>query len=403
MKRLLPLALILSLAGNGLLLAKWLRPASAAVPSTASPANAAVDDRAGQAEAPATDKAAGVRLWAALGRPEPKAFLARLTEAGFPPAVARSLVRWQILESFRPRRDAIVAADPADPLRSSVFSREASRQLTAITFEQSEALLAALGPDMGLQEDRTSYNRHYYGFLPSEKAVKVATLAAEYDALRSQIYAETSGGFSMAQNRDKLALIEKEFRRDLAATLTPAELELYDLNRSNTATRLRVMLDLFAPTEAEFRAVFAAQQEFDQKYSNVSFASMDPSQREQRNKDQQALQQKIGQSLGEERYKEYQRGQDISYRVASQIVDHFNLPKENAVAVHALRTEFEQHRMKIMGDGTAYPTVESKNEAQQAALRETTAKLDALLTPAGAAAFMESGGYWLRSTVTVRR
>lgn len=401
MKHLTTVILLFSLGANAVLLAKWLRTdpstTASAVQATAGRARAADAQQNTTAEQAGAGATVDPQLWSSLQQSEPKQFLARLTAAGFPPDVARSLVRWQILEGFRPRRDAIVAADPIDPLRSGVFSRQASKALLAISREQSDALRAALGSDIGPQDDRTAYNRHYYGFLPPEKGAKVASLVSEYDSLRSQIYNE-AGNAMMPEDSEKLSLLEKEMRNDLAAALTPAELELYDLHRSQTAQSLRFTTDLFAPTEAEFRSIFALQNELTQKYGS-SYSRLDPEQRSQRMKDQQAMNQKIKQALGEARYTEYERAQDFGYRAATQIAQHFNLPAENAVAVHQLRNDYQQQNMTIMRDGANYPTIESKKEAQGALIKESTEKLNTLLTPAGAAAYRDSAGYWLRPSV----
>ncbi|MFT3868369.1 MAG: hypothetical protein QM715_07715 [Nibricoccus sp.] len=404
MKHILTAVLLLSLGANAVLMAKWLRTDSSDTANSSSIRDGrtqATHVRQNATQGP-TEVGGKVdtQLWSSLQQSEPKQFLARLTEAGFPYDVARSLVRWRILENFRPRRDAIVAADPIDPLRNGVFSREASKALVAISREQTDALRAALGSDIGLQEDRTVYNRHYYGFLPPEKGAKVASLVAEYDSLRSQVYTE-AGNAMLPEDREKLALLEKEMRNDIAAALTPAELELYDLHRSQTAQSLRFTMDLFAPTEAEFRAVFALQNELNQKYG-FGTARLDPEQRNQRMKDQQAVNQKIKQALGDARYAEYERGQDFGYRAATQIVQHFNLPAENAVAVHQLRNDYQQKVMSIMKDGTNYPTTESKTEAQNTLIKESAEKLNTLLTPSGAAAYRESAGYWLRPLMISR-
>lgn len=401
MKNITTAILLLSLGANAVLLAKWLKtdPAVTAI----STRNTSGQSRAGDAQRnTAADQSGGnakvdPQFWSSLQQSEPKQFLARLIDAGFPPDVARSLVRWRILESFRPRRDAIVAADPIDPLRSGVFSREASRALVAISREQTDALRAALGSDIGLQDDRTAYNRHYYGFLPPEKGAKVASLVAEYDSLRSQIYSEARN-VMLPDDTEKLSLLEKEMRNDIAAALTPAELELYDLYRSQTAQSLRFTTDLFSPTEAEFRSIFALQNELTQKYGS-SYGRLDPDQRNQRIKDQQAVNQKIKQALGDARYTEYERAQDFGYRAAAQIAEHFNLPAENAVAVHQLRNDYQQQVMTIMRDGTNYPTPETKTEAQAALIKTSTEKLNTLLTPAGAAAYRDSAGYWLRPSL----
>ena len=138
---------------------------------------------------------------------------------------------------------------------------------------QSNLLKQLLGPDgVPGSEEAQAYQHRQFGDLPRGKAERLQSIVHDYSDLRNQVFM-TANGVMVPEDREKLAILEKEQRADLEAVLTPQELENYELRSSATANTLRSQLSLFSPTEDEFRAIFKVQQAFDEKYGAANAIS----------------------------------------------------------------------------------------------------------------------------------
>src|SRR5262249_43095041 len=123
--------------------------------------------------------------------------------------------------------------------------------------------------------------------------------------------------------------IDRELRSALAAVLSPAELEEYDLRSSNTGRSMRSDLIAFNPTEEEFRAIFKLRQAFDEQFNNFYGPGM-PSQEQmrQRSDAQNLLNDQIKPLLGSDRGADYERAINYDYRRASQLIARLELPAD---------------------------------------------------------------------------
>jgi hypothetical protein len=390
----LPLLIAASVVANAALLALVLtRPAAAPSASTSTtPAHRS------QPAAPSSPPAVNPRLWTELAADpaDLPGFVARLRAAGFPSSVVRALVVAQIREDYAARRRALTgnAGDtpfwknnqPTDPK-----VRAALRELN----REAEAKISQLlgGPD----PDRNLYlsllDRRTIGDLPPEKAAQLTTIKRDYEEMRSEIYDAFRGGTMLPEDRAKLALLEKEQRADLALVLTPQELEDYDLRASNTASQMRYSLSAFAPTEAEFRAIFKLQQAFDTQLGSMN-AGMTPEQMRARQEGQKALNEQIKAALGPERGADYERANDFSYRQAALVAERLNLPATTANTLWAAKTDFEQRRTALYADASLSP--EARRAQTTALQQEALAKVNSLLTARGAEIYQQNGGFWVQ-------
>ena len=113
----------------------------------------------------------------------------------------------------------------------------------------------------------------------------------------------------------------------IAAVLTPEEFVDYQLRLSETATKLRFALDTFGPNEQEFRAIFRLQKEFDDEFgflfsssghgNGIGPVDTGPADygvtQEKHAEASKALNEKIKNALGEQRFLDHQRSQDAEY------------------------------------------------------------------------------------------
>lgn len=210
------------------------------------------------------------------------------------------------------------------------------------------------------------------------------------DDIRSQ-----SGGLLLATDRETLALLDQECRKDVAAILTAEELERYDLQTSATARTLRARLATFAPSETEFRALFRLQRDFDERFGSPNGTTDDAAQRD-RAAAEAELNARIKTALGDSRYAEYRLQQHPGYRVAARIAERFGLPSKRAAEVHALSLAVQTKLQSLRADATLNAT--TAKEALAKLARETDERLESLLGSDGAELYKRtSSGAWLRA------
>jgi hypothetical protein len=96
-----------------------------------------------------------------------------------------------------------------------------------------------------------------YDFLPVEKQRLLAQIDVDYGEVAASIQLGDKVPVLRA-DEDRFRLLADEKRKDVLAALTPEERSEYDLRFSPAATVLRSRLTPAAPTEDEYRIVYAA-------------------------------------------------------------------------------------------------------------------------------------------------
>jgi hypothetical protein len=389
MKLLLPL-LALSLVANAVLaLGPWRQRAPTQPPGRA-PTRSAESPAKAQASASRSDVAevraaisAHPSLASAISSRNPKQLLAALREAGFPDRIARVMVfaeaqeadMTEIVAAFRRQAEA-----PFWRLGEEQFRiQEAFREVGQKSRERlREAFDGKVPADLyGFGQDLSRYR-----FLPAEKAAAVARIDADYFAMAIESRSDQPG--PGRNDPGVLKLLDQERRADLAQILTPAELELHDLHLSSAAESLRQNLVGFQPTEAEFRAMYAVRRSIDEASGRpvglpgMGFISWASNENE-----------KYRAALSPERFAEFQRAQDGTYRAAQEIVRHFRLAPEAANQAYDLQRAYQG----MMQDRAATGTPEARRALAQKA-REDFAKV---LGSQGAQAYFSTAGRWIGS------
>jgi hypothetical protein len=278
------------------------------------------------------------------------------------------------------------------------YTREERAELRQLASSLREQILDVLGPQ-GF--DSTSPYSQRYAFLSPETAAKLVDLDRDYGEMRQEINQE-SERFKVASDADKLKFLEHERRKDLEATLTPAELEAYNLRFSPAAYTLRNRLAKIDLTEAEYRDLYDLQQAFYNTQSDTALArplanqKLTPDQIAQlqaRAKDYSTLNQEIRQTLGEERYALYQRASDSDYRQLQAAADRFNLPAEKIDQVYGYRDATSVAAQRIAADPALTP--DQKKQALVSLAAQTRQQISAALGDEVAVAYLDKNMKWL--------
>lgn len=343
----------------------------------------------------ASRDAAGGRpgsFWASLDRSDPRAVLASLRAAGWPEDDVRTVVSALVRERYKDRIEAAQRSDVDQPYwktREMGFGGPAYAERIALWRELDTEITNLLGPEP-LDPLNAARMRQHYGPMDDETLAALQRLERDYGDLVAQARS-SSWGPPMPWDRDAVAFVEAERRRDLEALLSPEELQLYDLHTSSTAHNLRRQLAGFNATESEFRALFALQQQFDQQYNPTSGAGT-AENRSAAEKARSEMVEQIKSTLGETRFAEYERATDAGFQAALSVTSRLNLPAESATTAYTLAQDTRAAVKALNRDESLTPV--DRAAAMGRLLQEANAQLDTLLTTSGAAVFRTRSNPW---------
>lgn len=296
-----------------------------------------------------------VPRWSSFAAGDLSTLVANLRAAGFSPMIIRAIVSAQIESRFRDRMNALIGTvgetpfwkpDPMGTLSSSKLYAEYNQ----IYRERAALMRQLLGSDALADPatDVTAAQRRQFGDIPKNKVDLVQRIADDYAEMTSQVQSGTQG-IVLPADREKLALLAREKHADLAAILTPEELEGYEMRTSTVTMRLRQALTLMDANEEEFRTIFRAQQPLtDVLYPTGGTMSADAAQ--QRTAAQKTLAETLKAALGEARYAEYVRANDYEYQSLVRIAQRENLPADRINAVYGLRETVAKESGRIYDD-----------------------------------------------------
>lgn len=404
MKPIVALLLCASLAANALW---WTRRAddSARKPE---PAIAAADNPTGAPEteisresSPAYALAHAVvpLKWADLPVGDLQALADFLRERGVPPHIVRGIIAHYVDEEYNEKRKALSAqSSPAGYWENSSNSGPEAMALRAelrnLARERNDRLNALVGQVEPVFDPQfLSYIRQRYGNLPTSKVMDLQAIERDYNELQSQVR-QASQGVLLAEDREALALIEQERRKDLMAILTPEEYEEFEFRSSNTGSQLRRNLDMMQPTEEEFRTIFRLQRPFDEKYLSSS-APRTPTAFAERQAAERELIAAVKAALGPERGADYEKSRDYSFVHAHSVAKNLGLPKETGDRLWTLQREGMQKFGTVATDASASPAERGRLQLEyvQSLRTAIAAEIGAENLPS----YEQGGGGWLRS------
>lgn len=340
------------------------------------------------------------KTWASLNPGDLHSLVARLRAAGFPPATIRAIINAQVNDQLRSKfvemsahletkpfwaTDGVIVGYN-DPKALALF-REMGR-------ESNRLLKDALGPDFPDTNSETSdYQRRRFGDLPKDKIDQLQRITEDYDDLRQQTTA-AARGLMLPEDREKLALLEKEKRADLAKVLTPQELDDYLMRTSNTTMQLRTALTAFNASESEFRTIYQAKAAFDEKYSFQNMGNyLGADIMKDRNAAQAQVAEQLKAALGEARYAEYARASDREFQAINRIAQQANLPDTAAVQAYNLRDTASKESNRIFADTSL--STDQKRSALQTLAQSTRTQLNATLGAEAGGTYLKVAENWL--------
>jgi hypothetical protein len=404
--------LVLSLAINtALIVALVLRPSLASPAfreffSRGSPTTPSVPLEKPPAAAVAEDQ-----LWSALHSSDIPTLLRRLRAAGFPPAMARAVVTAAVDAEFAPRFDALLAPVAAAPYwKPDLLDAHAwnisglGENYNQLYRERTKRLRDVLADDF-FAHAPTDEERRAMGDLPPAKLEAIRRINDDYAAMNSQVSAAMLD-ITLPGDREKLALLEREKRADLAAALTPAELAEYNLHSSPVLSQLRSTLTLMDASEDEFRTIFRLRNALEDQMRLAGLSGSDPAALEQRAAMPLLLAQNLKDALGDQRYADYARASNNEFQTLTRFALRENLSTDVTVRAFSLRDSVAAESNRIADDAAL--SIDQKRAALKSLAQNTRVQIQTLLGPTAGTSYVQIANYyWLNAVdqgnaVTVR-
>ncbi len=349
-----------------------------------------------KAPPPSTAKVATAKrpkLWTTLHNEDAPTLIARLRAAGFPPNVIRAMVSAELSARYEAQLRALQEPDPnipfwKQPANYYMTGDKRLEEMNRIYRERSRVLRDLFKDEFFASTDVSTAQRRQYGDLPLSKVEALQRIEDDYNEMIGAVRTETKG-IMLPEDREKLALLNREKKADLGTVLSPQELEAYELRTSQSATMLRSRLATFEPTEAEFRLLYQAQLALNEKFQ-AGFEGVDYNVRQSH---QNAYFDDLRAKLGEQRYAEFMRETSSDFQQLTRIAQRTNLPRETTLQAYDLRNSVAAESNVIFDNATL--STDAKREALKNLATNARNRILATLGPAAGPEYVRVSDQWL--------
>lgn len=384
-KLILSASLVANLALAAILLTGSMGRDGTEQPSASTPA-AAVSASTSGASAGATepDSDTWVKLQTLNDLP---GMMKRLESEGFPPAIVRALMAEQVRAKYAPKRVALDRHLHEVPFwMNGSYGPRVDAAVSETVRDQQKETRELLGTEANVAyADRI--RQQLPGF-PADKLDALVKIQMEASEAQTALLGNISGQISTATS-ESLRAIQRESMEKIRQALTPEEFEDYQLRMSTTANMMRSRLVAFDTNEAEFRALFKAQEAYDNRLSAMPSISS-PELARQRREMQEQLNTDIRTTLGEQRYAEYERAIDGRYQQLNRIVSRLEMPPATAVQAYAV---LQAHQQRLQAMNSNRDLRPEERTAQMSALTaQHEQEMAGVLGARGLEAFKLNGG-----------
>jgi len=225
----------------------------------------------------------------------------------------------------------------------------------------------------------------------------IARIEADYDEIRAKAaadYAAAGKAFPGGLNAflRQLALLEREKRADLAKELTPRELEDYELRATHAGKQVAQLLGDSAATDAQRRAAFRHQLEFEDRFALVF--DLSPPALAERESARHATQEKIRAVLGDELFAVWLRGEGAEFDQMLGLVKRQGQSLGAALDLWSVRNEFTRGRLAILADKAL--GAEQRRAALARLAEQTEIRVSSVIGLGGLQAGRDEGLGWLQ-------
>jgi hypothetical protein len=190
---------------------------------------------------------------------------------------------------------------------------------------------------------------------------------------------------------------KKEAADALRRVLTPEELFQYQLRASSTASDMRRSIEGFNPTEQEYIAVFELRKAFDDEFPADRFWSMTETERAKRTGAEKQMKEQIQQTLGAQRYADYEMAQDYRFQQMLSFTEDAKLGVAEAKQLYLLRRQAEEQLARVRQDEALTP--ELRASTRESIRQQTEKALQSALGDKGWEQFNRPPYNWWLTTI----
>lgn len=192
-----------------------------------------------------------------------------------------------------------------------------------------------------------------------EKAARVEKIRRDYDEITNKASAEyTAAGAAFPGGLNaflrQLALLTREKHRDLAAILSPRELEDLELRDTNAGQMVSRLLGDTKATDEQRRAVFRLEQAFEDKFA-LTF-DVSPLALLVRERERQFAQMNIRSVLGDELFASWLRGEGTDFGTLVEFARDKRLAATVPLELWQAKSDYTLARLELQARTDLPPT-----------------------------------------------
>lgn len=284
--------------------------------------------------------------WSAIESEDYRKYIANLRSIECPERVIRDIILADLNKLYAPKEAPY--KDPPPPLtqpwdvtsatatrandaKSRREAYERRKQLREIEKEKAAVVKELLGETLSLSPLR-SWGTHNYALVESalnglspdkrERAREIYETYWEASDRLSEAFENKRTPEFMEQYRKQ----NEQRRNNLQSALSPEEFSDFEMRSSATAQRLGTQVAGLHLTEDEFKAIYQARAAIEEPFGGtIPLSQLDPKNSQQVAALENTASEVLKQTLGDERYAQFQKSQDPNWQMLTRLKDRFEL------------------------------------------------------------------------------
>ena len=399
--------LIISLGLNLLLAAALLvLRQNLSVPAPAAPAPARALQTSGIATnaapppAPAPAQTISPFPWRNIESADYRQYIANLRAVGCPEWLIRDIIVADIDDLYQRKSQFAPAYSPpwqsADHRRAQARAQAAKKY--ALQVEKRTLVKELLGYEWDSHAnevwDQNVAASLLLGFVPDAKASQVVALVAKYDEAANNVR-EDANFILIDEDRARLQALYDGLVAEASSLLSPGEMDELQLRVQAQDFFLAndIHFDGTGISDAELRALARLSKTVKDAVRNQFLGGGKVSE-EDEDRRRADFDKQVRILLGPERYADYQRAQDSSFREVFEFTEKASLTKAAAVKLYEARRAAEDRAAQVLGDQSLSP---EQQAAALAVLKAATARSVSSLLGDSYRGYLGGPGQWLQN------
>ena len=285
--------------------------------------------------------------WQSVESEDYKIYIQQLRAIGCPEDTIRDIISADVRKLYEAKRAETRPKQmpkywEAGFAQPGKHDRPYAAGLRALEQEEKQVLKELLGP--GWEQAYRPYPAENvedealrFGDLAAEKREKIRASQKKFAELEADLMNRSLNGILSSEDEKQLEDLHQRQRKELAAILTPEELEQHDLRNSETAQNLRAGLVGLELNEQEFLNIYRWQKKMEEQTEAIK----DPFD-DQLAQSEKQVESQIRNLLGEKRFADFQRGSDPDFQDLHQLASGYDLPADAVLKVYDLQKQLQQ-------------------------------------------------------------